>query len=425
VVLSLISYFAGDSILLYTSNAQAVTHDIHPQLFNIVEEMKIAASLPVMPRIYIIDDPSPNAFATGRDPQHSSIAVTSGLLSGLNRDELQGVVAHEMSHILNRDISYLTFAGVMLGSIAMISQIFLRGSRFGGCSSRRYRSGGSGCGQAQLIIFIIAIVFAILAPILARIFYFALSRKREYLADASGARLTRYPSGLASALEKIGFSNIKLSSTNNITAPMYIVNPLQADGYSGIFSTHPPIQDRIKILRGMAGGASYLDYSKAFSAVKGGSGGIIPSAALSDSASVPIRDAGVEKEAPKDPKDKTRETIDLLRAVNNYAFLTCACGLKIKFPKNFAQNEFICPRCGRKHEVPSSNNVLAAAVASAIPAKPVTATAYGVSPQVYARKNVGWESFNCSGCGALLQLSPAFIGTSLACHSCGKEIKIR
>ncbi|MFC1683713.1 M48 family metallopeptidase, partial [Candidatus Zixiibacteriota bacterium] len=222
ILLSVVGYFSGDSILLGVSHAREVSHDVHPQLYNIVEEMKIASNLPAMPKVYIIDEPAPNAFATGVKPEKSAIVVTAGLLSRLNRDELQGVIAHEMSHIVNRDVLFVTFAGIMLGSIVLISQVFLRSMWFTGGSSKRYRSGKktAGGGQAQLIMVAVAIAFAILAPILTRLLYFAISRKREYLADASAARLTRYPEGLASALEKISSSKRLLPSANKVTAPM-------------------------------------------------------------------------------------------------------------------------------------------------------------------------------------------------------------
>jgi heat shock protein HtpX len=181
LVLTLISFSSGDQILLATSRAKPVTHDVHPQLFNIVEEMKIAAGLPAMPKIYIINDPAPNAFATGRSPKSASVAVTAGLLGRLNRDELQGVIAHEISHILHRDILFITLAGIMLGSIVLLSQVFLRGMFYSSMGSRRrYSSGGKGGGQAQLVMMIVAIVAAILAPIMAYLLYFALSRRRAY-----------------------------------------------------------------------------------------------------------------------------------------------------------------------------------------------------------------------------------------------------
>jgi len=228
-VMSLVSYFSGDSILLAVSKAREVTPDVHPRLYNVVEEMRIAAGAPSMPKVYIIDDPAPNAFATGRTPDKCAIAVTAGLLERLNRDELQGVVAHEMSHIVNRDVQFMTFAGILLGGIVLISHIFARSMFYSG-SSRRFGGGGKSGGQGQMIMVIAALVFAILAPILARLLYFAISRKREYLADASGARLTRYPEGLAAALEKISSSTKDLKSANKVTAPMYIVNPLKAKG---------------------------------------------------------------------------------------------------------------------------------------------------------------------------------------------------
>jgi len=185
LILLMVSFAGGDQILLTSSRAKPVTHDVHPQLFNVVEEMSIAAALP-MPKVYIIADPAPNAFATGRNPKNASVAVTAGLLGRLNRDQLQGVVAHEMSHILHRDILFVTLAGIMLGSIVLLSHVFLRGMFYSSMGSRRrYSSGGGGGGQAQIIMLVIAIVAAILAPIMAYLLYFALSRRREYLADAA------------------------------------------------------------------------------------------------------------------------------------------------------------------------------------------------------------------------------------------------
>lgn len=349
--LALLSYFGGDSILLATSHAQQITPEMHPQLFNIVEEMKIAGSLPAMPKIYVIDEAAPNAFATGRNPQNCSIAVTTGLLSRLNRDELQGVIAHETSHILNRDILFLTFAGVMLGSIVLISQFFLRGLWFSGASSSRYRSRESqGGGQGAAIFMIVAIVFAILAPILARLFYFAISRRREYLADASAARLTRYPEGLASALEKISNSTEEMPSANSITAALYIANPIKDKGrkLADWTSTHPPISERIKILRGMAQGAGLLDYQAAFSTITGRRSKIVPPSGLKDKSVVPLRTAGSSAPDDKTPTTQTREIGDLIRVVNGFSFLTCTCGLKIKTPPDLKKAAFPCPRCGKE-----------------------------------------------------------------------------
>lgn len=353
-ILTLISYFSGSSIILSISKAKEVTKDVHPQLFNIVEEMTIAAGLSKMPKIYIINEEAPNAFATGRNPGNSAVAVTAGLLARLNRDELQGVIAHEMAHIVNRDVLFMTFAGVMLGSIVIISEVFIRGMWFGGGSSNRYKSKSSDSGQAQMIVMIVAIVFAILAPILAQLLYFAISRKREYLADASGARYTRYPEGLASALEKISTNYAELKSANKVTAGMYIANPLKKKGQklSDLTSTHPPISERIRILRSMSSGASYLDYQNAFAAVKGKKENIIPPSGLKGEEKISIRSRAEQEMTDSSKKKTQRDLGDLMMKVNNYLFLTCLCGLKIKVPPDYKSNKINCPSCGRTHEIP-------------------------------------------------------------------------
>lgn len=355
LVLTLVSFSSGDQILLAASRAQLVTHDVHPQLFNVVEEMKIAAALPKMPKIYIINDPAPNAFATGRSPETASVAVTAGLLARLNRDELQGVIGHEISHILNRDILFVTVAGIMLGSIVLLSQVFLRGmfySSLGG-SRRRYSSGGRGGGQEQIIILAITIVAAILAPIMAYLLYFALSRRREYLADAGSARLTRYPEGLASALEKIASDPApQLGAANKVTAPMYIENPLKKKGrgrLADLTSTHPPTSERIRILRNMTHGASYKDYADAYSIVTH-SRTIIPASAMGKE-QVALRQAQEKAAKEQQTKDQVRQIGDIMRKVNQFAFITCACGLKMKIPPNYKSNNITCPRCHRNHEV--------------------------------------------------------------------------
>jgi len=348
-ILSLVSYFSGSKIMLAVSGAKEVTKEVHPQLFNIVEEMKISASLPKMPKVYIINDAAPNAFATGIKPEESAVAVTAGLLARLNRDELQGVVAHEVSHIVNRDVLFMTFAGIMLGSIVLISQVFLRSLWFTG--GRRYSS-KSGGGQAQLIIMIVAIAFAILSPLLAQLLYFALSRKREYLADASAVRYTRYPEGLASALEKISDTSIDLKTANKVTAPMYIVNPLKPRGrkLSDLTSTHPPITERVRILRGMSGGANYVDYQSAFNKVKRRKSTLIPSSGLTDNTKIGIREGIIAPVALGLNKKTKREMGDIMMKVNEYSFINCKCGLKIKIPPDYKQETLFCPRCGRQHK---------------------------------------------------------------------------
>ncbi len=354
IILTLISFSGGDQILLAASKAKPVTHDVHPQLFNVVEEMSIAAGVP-MPKVYIIADAAPNAFATGRDPKTASVAVTAGLLGRLNRDELQGVVAHEISHIVHRDILFVTLAGIMLGSIVLLSQVFLRGMFYSSMagSRRRYSSGGGG-GQAQLIMLVVAIVAAILAPIMAYLLYFALSRRREYLADAGAARLTRYPEGLASALEKIANDKSpQLATVNKVTAPMYIVNPFKKKKQmklSDLTSTHPPISERVKILRNMSGGASFKDYSEAFSKVTH-TQTVVPAAALTKE-DIALRQASAEAKKKQRAEKQMRQVGDIMRKVNGFLFLTCLCGLKLKVPPNYKSNRVICPRCKRKLDIP-------------------------------------------------------------------------
>lgn len=348
-ILSLTSYYGGGSVFLASAGARQIQKKDHPTFYNIVEEMRIASGLPKMPKIYIIDDNRPNAFAVGRDPEHASVAVTAGLLNRLNRDEVQGVVAHELGHIKNRDTLYLMVAAIMVGVIALIAHVFLRYVWFTG--GRRRSRRGKGGDQAQLVLVVIAILFAILAPIAVQLLYFALSRRREYLADASGALFTRYPEGLASALEKISANPGLKEKKNRVMAPMYIVNPLQAAASGGLSSTHPPTGERVRILRSMAG-ASLADYEAAFTGKKKES--IIPKSALKASRSVGVRPPWREKEKKPepDPRQKARETADLLWRLNKYAFISCACGARLKVPPSFKSSRVRCPRCGRMHPVP-------------------------------------------------------------------------
>jgi heat shock protein HtpX len=351
-ILSLVSYFAGSKILLAVSGAKEVTQEVHPQLYNVVEEMRIAANLPNTPKIYIIADAAPNAFATGIKPENSAIAVTAGLLGTLNRDELQGVVAHEMSHIMNRDILVMTFAGMMLGAITLMAEVFARSLWLGGGS--RYKSKSSNRnGQAQLIIIILAIALAILGPIMAQLLYFAISRKREYLADASAVRLTRYPDGLASALEKISGTNLDLKTANKVTAPMYIINPLKKKGMqiSNLSSTHPPISERIKILRSMSQGVNYTNYQNAFNSVKGKNSELMPQSGLTDATVIPIKSSLVDSSTSQNTVKVKRDVGDLMMKLNDYKFINCTCGIKLKVPPDFSENSITCPKCGRIHDL--------------------------------------------------------------------------
>ena len=350
-ILALIAYYQGGGIMLSVSGAKKITRDDHPRLYNVVEEMKIASGLEKMPDIYIIDDPALNAFATGRDPDHAAVAITSGLLQKLNRDELQGVIAHEISHIKNRDVLLMIMAGVMLGTIVMLAWVAQRAIFFGGMGTRRSSSKSSGGGGGQIIILAIALVLMILAPIFAQLLYFAISRKREYLADASGALYTRYPEGLASALEKISSSPTQVKSANQATAPMYIINPFRKKNMnlSDLTATHPPVADRIRVLRAM-GGASFADYDQAYRKLH--NQGVVPATAMamSKAGSVPL----VTPTAPAEPVeavDRSRDTSQALWQLNKYKTIDCDCGTKLRIPPNFRSPTVQCPHCGRIHKV--------------------------------------------------------------------------
>jgi len=242
------SYYYSDKMILGMSNARQIQKKDNPQLFRIVENLCIGAGIP-MPKIYIIDDSAPNAFATGRDPRHSVVCVTTGILEKLNKAELEGVIAHELSHVQNYDIRLMAIVVILVGLVALLADFFMRSLWYGG--NRRDRESSN----SQSIFLFIGIILAVLSPIIATLIQLAVSRKREFLADASGALLTRYPDGLASALEKIAKDKEPLEVANNATAHLYIANPFKGkiDGswFANLFNTHPPIEERIKILRSM------------------------------------------------------------------------------------------------------------------------------------------------------------------------------
>jgi len=248
-----LGYYGGDSLILSSSGARQITKKSDlPQLWNAVQNMSIVSGLP-MPRLYVINDPAPNAFATGRDPGHASIAVTTGLLQIMDKNELEGVVAHEMSHVGNYDIRLMTIVTILISILAIISDLFIRSQLFGFGRKRENNNEGGG------LIAILSIVAIVIAPIVGTLIQFAISRKREFLADADGALLTRYPAGLANALEKISRYNRPVQHASSATAHLYISNPLGDGGqeekepgfFSKAFSTHPPVKERIKLLREM------------------------------------------------------------------------------------------------------------------------------------------------------------------------------
>lgn len=245
IVMNVVSYWYSDKIALALNKAKEIKKEDNPMLWNVVENLTITAGLP-MPRLCIIEDPAPNAFATGRNKEHAVVAVTTGLLGILDKSELEGVVAHELSHIGNRDILLSTVVVVLVGFITIVTDMFLRSTIFGFGRSRDNDNNNGG------IMMLIGIVLSILAPIFAMLIQLAISRKREFLADASGSLLTRYPEGLASALQKISQYGRPMASANTATAHLFIANPFGGAGkrVSNLFNTHPPVEDRIKALLG-------------------------------------------------------------------------------------------------------------------------------------------------------------------------------
>jgi len=253
VLMNVASYWFSDKIVLALHRAKPVDMAAQPELYRVLENLTIASGLP-MPKFYLISDSAPNAFATGRNPQHAVIAVTSGLLERLDRSELEGVLAHELSHIGNRDMLVSTVAVVLVGFVSILSDMFMRSMWYGGLGGSRERKGGG-----HAVILVIGITLSILAPLLASLIHLAISRKREFLADASGALLTRYPDGLASALKKIASYSHPIRTATNATAHLFFENPFGADSRREqktplivkLFSTHPPIEERIRALQSL------------------------------------------------------------------------------------------------------------------------------------------------------------------------------
>jgi len=344
LVMWMVTVSQGDDIMLKMAGARQIEHADHPTLFNVVEEMSIAAGLADRPRVFVVDDPSPNAFATGRDPKKATVAVTTGLLRILDRDELQGVIAHEIGHIRNRDVSLITTAGIMVGSIVLLAEVGLRAMWYSGGGMRRSRTSNDRDGS-QAIIMVVAILLLILAPILAQLIYFALSRRREFLADASSAMFTRYPEGLASALEKLSGTTKPLADTSRVTAPMYIVRPLkqgQRMNATSRFATHPPIADRVRVLRTMAGGADFAAYNDAFRRVRGRA--VVGLHTLEGTQHMDVR-AAAERDLTT-THERARAASDAFLTASGYGVRRCLdCGASVKVPPSLADRVHTCPRC--------------------------------------------------------------------------------
>lgn len=255
LLISAAAFFKGDDLVLAVHGAREIQHADDPELFNVVEEMAIAAGVP-MPKVYLIPDEALNAFATGRDPQHASVAITSGLRSQLTRDELQGVLAHEMSHVQNYDIRLMLLAAVLVGTVVMLCDLFWQVLRFSGGGRRRDdedKKDGGGSGVLGLVILVLAVLLALVAPVLAQLIQLAVSRQREYLADAAAVQLTRYPQGLTNALKKLRDNDTTLRTANRGTAHLFIANPIKkfTEWADTAFASHPPLDDRIRRLEAL------------------------------------------------------------------------------------------------------------------------------------------------------------------------------
>lgn len=414
----------GDGMVLRSVGARRIEKADHPRLWNIVEEMSIAAGLATVPSIYIVDSSAPNAFAVGRNPENSAVAFTSTLLRTLNRDELQGVAAHEIGHILNEDVRFMTQAAVLVGGVELLSQFLIRMGPLGGHNRRIAGAGGSGGGNkggggGAAPLMAIAFLVAILSPLAIRLLYYACSRTREYLADATSARLTRYPEGLASALEKIAAHQMTApSEVNSAVAPLYIVNPLEHLQMSGISSTHPPTDSRVKILRAMGGGAGYVDYEAALKKVEG-ERVRLPELELAARTGERLRSrsADANQDPMEDPVSRAHAALDLVDALAGYTTVLCLCGLRLKAPPESEAKHVGCPRCGRVLDVPRTPGEKTSQPAALPRVVEEAGTLH------YRRASEDWEAFSCT-CGQTIQLGAGYPLDYTICAKCHRRIEI-
>lgn len=363
LLLLFIALIGGKKIILSMNRAYKLPPDTNRILKNIVEEMSIAAGLPKVPEIYVIDAAMPNAFSTGISPKDSAVVVTTGLLIALDRDELQAVVAHEIAHIVNRDTSFMLIAGSMLGTITIITHFGLRIMFSRGYALSRRNPIGNDF-KLKILVCTITLLFMVIAPILARILYLFISQKREYLADACAIQYTRYPQALATALAKISTSVFVLRDTDQLTSSMYIVHPLdleveQKEVYSmfgNIFRTHPPTEKRIEVLEKMTR-ADFNAYNKAFNEASFKRRTIMNKNDLYNVKNLEIKKPQRNYEtdvngkhifiatALEDIAEKKRAAEDIIWKAKKYIFKKCDCGTTLKFPLSYKGQEISCPHC--------------------------------------------------------------------------------
>ncbi|MFW6014865.1 MAG: M48 family metalloprotease [Halanaerobiales bacterium] len=409
VISWLFSYYSGDNMILSRCNAQKLKRDNHPQLFNIVEELCISANLNYVPDLYATPSLAANAFAVGIKKEKSSIVITTGLLKILNRNQIQGVLAHELAHIINRDTLYLTFAG----SALMVKNKPIFGDN-------RHQLGNKGSGLAALVK-----LYMLLIYIVSRIIYFSLSRNREYLADATAIRLTRYPEGLASALEKINSCKRKIKNVNYFTAPLYINNPLTRESYK----THPPIDKRIKILRNITREVSYEQYQNAYNYINKNNKNIIPVEEIKKDQHIPIKEEKNIEENNKIIYENTKR--DFSSAKKNiekelFKYILCKCGTTLKMKNECDLLKISCPNCGSRHNVSEAELTK--------PESPFAENPFDDSEvlvDIIENNNISrdknhdkWLSIFCE-CGHVIEISPMFSGNKIRCNDCGKIIHIK
>jgi heat shock protein HtpX len=476
--------FAPQSVLFSGLKVRQIQKEDFPTLYNVVEEMSIAAGLSKVPSVYMIFDPSPNAFAFGKGDD-ASVAVTTGLVKLMTRDELQGVIGHEIGHIRNRDIEFMTLAAVMLGAIVVLSDLAARIIVLGGAAVDSGSSDGDddnrgGSSGLQIFVVVVGLIVMIVGPALAQLLYFASSRRREYLADASSAIFTRYPEGLASALEKLADPPVQMAKVNRAVAPLFIVNPIKNLNADDLLATHPPLEKRIAVLRRM-GGASLAEYNRAAATVLGRP--VLRKQEGEDAADVPIRpplpkdaasmfaavaaatgatpgasgEAQTASAADQSTPPPSPSASDVQRALSGYRLVRCTCGLQIKVPPNLRTDTLQCPRCGEHLTLPpegagvtltDETPISAGSTSEAqqtttqkadleaqqtaaekadleaqlTPAQKAELEAAG-QPYI-VRKPGRWQKCTCPVCAQKIQLSPAFSMEKMRCPKCRTWIKI-
>jgi heat shock protein HtpX len=440
ILITVVTSYQGDALILAAAGAEPIEFKDHPQFCNVVEEMALAANLGRTPKPFVIHEQAMNAFATGIRPESTAIAVTAGALSRLNRDQLQGLVAHEIAKIAHGDVLFLSLVSLMTGAV------FSRTSRRDTFSRNpRYMRGSAPMPAGQRLARALCGSLALFAPVYAVFIAMGVVRKRVYLADAAAALYTRYPEGLAGALHVISGDPFTLVHANRGIATLCTINPFKKEmGIHTPFllgATHPPTKTRIGILRRIHSGVSLGAYQRAWQTETGAKGRLMPEAALKAVRPLPIRAGEHASETATGSAERLRATGDLVRRLHDYLFLGCACGMRIKLPPTYPRDHVGCPRCGRLCAVPTAALLTGAARAAAVEAAAVhaDATLEGRDTEreaaareraltappalVITRTTPGWMTFKCT-CGTPNQLSPSFGAPNTVCPECKAKIAI-